>query len=134
MSEMCKTPKFNFCSWLNHKLEILPHSCRSSYSLHPCLSRLIKRIFLVFIHIFIKLILIEHKVFAMTVDDVSDIDVAAKMLHTHLQPSSTEDLYTLYKITIVSRWAPRLVSPIQYLTKCEIWSQSPILFMSYGVE
>lgn len=28
----------------------------------------------------------------------------------------------------------QLVSPIQYLTKLEIWSQSPLLLLSYGIE
>ena len=28
---------------------------------------------------------------------------------------------------------PRLISPVQYLTKCEISSQSYILFLNYGI-
>ena len=70
-----------------------------------------------------KLTLIKHNVVAMTVDDASDIHVATKKLltlkygrFTHIFNPAAQNLCTVY------RWAPRLVSASQYLTKCEIWS------------
>lgn len=64
------------------------------------------------------MILREHKVVAMAVDNVLNMDVATKKLKimkcgcfTHiLHPGST------YTIATFSRWHPRLVSLIQYLT------------------
>ena len=60
----------------------------------------------------IKLILIEHKVVAMTVDKASDMDVAAKKLQilkrgcfTHIFNPAAQKIYT---ITTVPRWAPKI--------------------------
>ena len=51
------------------------------------------------------------------------INSKTRMIHTHLRPCSSEDLTSHH----------RLVSPIQYLPKCEIWSKSHHLLLSYGV-
>ena len=86
----------------------------------------------------LKLILTDHRVITKTVNDASDMGVAAKMLlflkhgcFTHVSNPTTQKIFT---ITTISRWTPRLVSPIQYPTKCEIWSQSPLLAEHYDVK
>ena len=60
----------------------------------------------------IKLILIEDKVVAMTVNDASDMDVAVKKLQilkggyfTHIFNLAAQKIYT---VTTVSRWAPKV--------------------------
>ena len=60
----------------------------------------------------IEVILIEHKVVFMAVDTAVNINVAARklkkattwMLHTNLQPGSSEDLYN----NKVSWWEPKI--------------------------
>lgn len=72
----------------------------------------------------IKLIPIEHKVISVTVDKEA---MNSKMKTHNFKPAAQK----IYKITTISRWAPRLVSSIQCSTKCEI-SKLHLLFLSYG--
>ena len=75
----------------------------------------------------IKLILIDDKFVTMTIDDDSDMEVAeatySKMwiLHTNLPPNSIEDLQNHHSFNYKSH-------------QFTIWSQSALLFLSYGVQ
>lgn len=50
---------------------------------------------------------------------------------THTEPGRAEDLYNQHSF---QGGQPRLVSAAQHLTNGDIWSQSPLLFLSYGTE
>ncbi len=80
----------------------------------------------------IKLILIEHKVVAVTVDNTSNMNAAAKTLQIlkhgcfiHILNPAAQKIST---ITTVSRWTPE--SSVTSSVSDQIWSQSPLLFRS----
>ena len=69
-----------------------------------------------------------HKAVAMTADSASNMGIAAKTLQIvkwrYILNPAAQRSYTKRTISWMRR---RLVSPIQYLTKIQIWSQVMVL-------